>query len=246
MAPLLETEGLSKRFGGLLANHEVSLRLERGEIRGLIGPNGAGKTTLANLITGIHPPSAGDIRLDGENLVGLETCAIARKGLLRTFQVCRLFGNLSVLDNLLVPYMARASAKGAALAEGVRRAHEFLALANLTRLAALPAKGLSGGQRALLQVCCGFMVPGLKAYVLDEPFAGINPVIKDAIIELILHENRARGVTYLIVSHEMAVMRRLCSKITVMIEGRIVAEGPLEEVAARQDVIAAYLGKALA
>jgi branched-chain amino acid transport system ATP-binding protein len=244
MAALLETEGLSKRFGGLLANDAVSLRLERGEIRGLIGPNGAGKTTLVNLITGVHPPSAGDARLDGESLLGLEPFEIARRGLLRTFQVCRLFGNLSVFENLLLPHMA-GGAKSGAHAEGLARARAFLELTRLKHLAELPAKALSGGQRALLQVCCGFMAPELKVYVLDEPFAGINPVIKDAIIELILHENRARGVSYLIVSHEMAVMRRLCSKITVMIEGRIVAEGALEEVAAREDVITAYLGKAL-
>ena len=244
MAALLETRGLTKRFGGLVANEEVSILLERGEIRGLIGPNGAGKTTFANLVTGIHAPSAGDIRLDGESVLGLAPFEIARKGLLRTFQVCRLFGNLTVFENLLLPYMARG-AKGSALDEGIGRAREFLELTTLSRLAQLPAKGLSGGQRALLQVCCGFMIPELKCYVLDEPFAGINPVIKDAIIDLILHENRARGDTYLIVSHEMAVMRRLCSKITVMIEGRVVAEGPLEEVARRDDVITAYLGKAL-
>ncbi|MFI4986944.1 MAG: ABC transporter ATP-binding protein [Alphaproteobacteria bacterium] len=246
MAALLEIKDLTRRFGGLLANSDVTMTLERGEIRGLIGPNGAGKTTLVNLITGVHPPSAGDIRLAGESLGGLKPHEIAQKGLLRSFQVCRLFGNLTVFDNLLLPYMASGRGRPTAIAEGIARAHEFLALTKLTKLAALPAKGLSGGQRALLQVCCGFMVPGLKCYVLDEPFAGINPIIKDAIIELILHENRERGVTFLIVSHEMTVMRRLCHKITVMIAGRVVAEGTLDEVAAREDVIAAYLGKALA
>jgi branched-chain amino acid transport system ATP-binding protein len=242
-SPVLETRGLTKRFGGLVANADVSLKVERGEIRGMIGPNGAGKTTLANLITGIHAPSEGEIRLEGESIVGLDPHAIARKGLLRTFQVCRIFGSLSVLDNLLLPYLARARGR---VEEGVKRAHEFLELTRLARLAREPARSLSGGQRALLQVCCGFMVPELKCYVLDEPFAGVNPIIKDAIIELILRENRARGITFLIVSHEMAVMRRLCSMITVMIEGRVVAEGSLEAVAGREDVIAAYLGKALA
>ncbi len=246
MPAVLETTGLTKRFGGLVAASEVMLAVERGEIRGLIGPNGAGKTTLINLITGILRPNAGDVRLDGESLVGRAPHEIARRGLLRSFQVCRLFGNLSVLDNLLVPYLASGRAAGAALSQGIERARAFLELAGLAPLAGAPAKALSGGQRALLQVCCGFMIPELKCYVLDEPFAGINPVIKDSIIDLILHENRARGVTFLIVSHEMAVMRRLCRKITVMIEGRVVAEGPLEEVAAREDVIAAYLGKALA
>jgi len=244
MALLLETEGLSKRFGGLLANDNVSLRLERGEVRGLIGPNGAGKTTFANLITGVERPSSGDIRLDGESLLGLAPFEIARKGLVRSFQVCRLFGNLSVRENLLVPHLALGDKRGGR-AEGSERAQAFLELTKLARLAELPAKALSGGQRALLQVCCGFMSPEIKLYVLDEPFAGINPVIKDAIIELILHESEKRGLSYLIVSHEMPVMRRLCSKITVMIEGRIVAEGALEEVAGREDVIAAYLGKAL-
>ena len=247
MPALLETEGLTKRFGGLVATSEVNLAIERGEIRGLIGPNGAGKTTLVNLITGILRPIAGDVRLDGESMVGRAPHEIARRGMLRSFQVCRLFGNLTVLDNLLLPYLARGrAAAGKELAEGMKRARAFLELTRLAPLAEAPAKGLSGGQRALLQVCCGFMIPELKCYVLDEPFAGINPVIKDSIIDLILHENRARGVTFLIVSHEMTVMRRLCRKITVMIEGRVVAEGPLEEVAAREDVIAAYLGKALA
>ncbi|HEY6336717.1 MAG TPA: ATP-binding cassette domain-containing protein [Alphaproteobacteria bacterium] len=246
MAPLLATERLSKNFGGLAANTGVTLSVERGEIRGLIGPNGAGKTTLCNLITGIHAPSSGDIRLEGESIAGLEPHEIARRGLLRSFQVCRLFGNLSVFDNLLLPYMARARGKGVDFTAGIARANEFLELVKLGRLRDLPAKGLSGGQRALLQVCCGFMVPELKCYVLDEPFAGINPIVKDSIVDLIVHENSARGVTFVIVSHEMAVMRRLCRKITVMIEGRVAAEGALEEVAARADVIAAYLGKALA
>jgi branched-chain amino acid transport system ATP-binding protein len=240
---LLETEGLTKRFGGLIATNDVAFAVEAGEIRGLIGPNGAGKTTLVNLITGLYQPDAGTIRLAGDSIAGLPSHRIARRGLLRTFQVCRLFGNLSVRDNLLLPYLARG---GADIAAGTRRADEFLALTRLAPLAGMAAKGLSGGQRALLQVVCGFMVPDLRCYVLDEPFAGINPVIKDSIIDLILHENETRGTTFLIVSHEMTVMRRLCSKITVMIDGRIAAEGSLDEVASRPDIIAAYLGKTLA
>ena len=244
MAALLETRDLIKHFGGLVANNLVSIGIEAGEIRGLIGPNGAGKTTLANLITGIYPPSSGEIHMDGRSLVGLKPHEIARQGLLRTFQVCRIFGNLTVRENLVLPYLARP--RGGDLADGLRRAEEFLALTTLARLADEPAKRLSGGQRALLQIACGFMVPGLKCYVLDEPFAGINPVIKDAIIDLIRHANRTRGITFLIVSHEMAVMRRLCHGVTVLIDGRVVAEGTLDEVAAKQEVIAAYLGKAWA
>jgi ABC-type branched-subunit amino acid transport system ATPase component len=244
MAVLLETQDLTKRFGGLVANDGVSIAVEAGEIRGLIGPNGAGKTTLANLITGIYPPTSGEIHMDGRSLVSLRPNEIAQQGLLRTFQVCRIFGNLTVRENLLLPYLARDRAGGRA--EGLRLAEKFLALTTLARLADEPAKRLSGGQRALLQVACGFMVPGLKCYVLDEPFAGINPVIKDAIIDLILTANQARGITFLIVSHEMAVIRRLCHKVTVLIDGRVVTEGTLDEVAARQEVISAYLGKAFA
>ena len=240
MAALLETEGLTKRFGGLTATEDVSISVKAGEIRGLIGPNGAGKTTLVNLITGIYPPSAGEIRLAGARITGLPPHLVARRGLLRTFQVCRLFGNLSVRENLLLPYLARGSA---ALAEGAARARDLLQLTKLTRLADAPAKELSGGQRALLQVASGFMLPELRCYVLDEPFAGINPVIKEEIIELILEANRSRGLTFVIVSHEMAIMRRLCHSISVLAQGRVVSEGTLDEVAGRHEVIAAYLGK---
>jgi len=243
MAALIETDDLVMRFGGLVATDHVSLAVPAGEIRGLIGPNGAGKTTLSNLITGIYAPTSGEIRLDGRSLKGLRPHEIAHLGLLRTFQVCRVFGNLSVRENLLLPYLTRGSVD---MAEGLRLADTYLAMTTLGRLADQPAKRLSGGQRALLQVACGFMVPELKCYVLDEPFAGINPVIKDAIIDLILEANKTRGITFLIVSHEMGVMRRLCHRVTVMIEGRIVTEGTLDEVAADPTVVAAYLGKAFA
>ena len=240
MRTLIEIRELNKRFGGVLANNRVSLSVEAGEIRGLIGPNGAGKTTLANLITGIYPPDSGDIRLAGKSIAGLAPHDIARAGLMRSFQICRIFGNLTVRENLLVPYLAHAQG---ARADALSLAQHYLALTTLDRLADQPAKRLSGGQRALLQVACGFMVPDLKCYVLDEPFAGINPVIKDAIIELILGANRRRGVTFLVVSHEMAVMRRLCHRVTVLIEGRVAVEGTLDEVAANETVISAYLGK---
>ncbi|HUN50307.1 MAG TPA: ATP-binding cassette domain-containing protein, partial [Candidatus Sulfotelmatobacter sp.] len=229
MSALLETRNLAMRFGGLLATNDVNFAVPEGEMRGIIGPNGAGKTTLVNLITGVYAPTGGDIRLAGESLLGLAPHAIARKGLVRTFQVCRLFASMSLLDNLLLPYLARAGKAPGGMAAGRHRAREFLDLTRLNRLADQPARSLSGGQRALLQVAVGFMHPELKCYVLDEPFAGINPVIKDTIIELIEHENRARGLTFVIVSHEMAVMRRLCQKVTVMIEGRITAEGTLDE-----------------
>ena len=240
MAALLETRDLVKRFGGLIATGGVDLAVESGEIRGLIGPNGAGKTTLVNLIAGLYPPDGGDIRLAGRSLAGLKPHEIARRGLVRSFQVSKLFGNMNLRENLLLPALAQSG--NADFAAAQERATRFLELTRLAPLAGAPAKTLSGGQRALLQVAAGFMAPGLKCYLLDEPFAGINQTIKDAIIDLSEQENR-RGITFIIVSHEMAIVRRLCRRVTVLVEGRVAAEGTLDEVAARGDVLAAYLGR---
>jgi branched-chain amino acid transport system ATP-binding protein len=242
--PLLEAEGVTKRYGGLVANDAVTMTLVPGEVRGLIGPNGAGKTTFVNLLTGFEALDAGRISLAGSDLTGLPANQIAARGLVRTFQVARVFANMSVRENLLLPFLAAGSPGG--VLEGQARARELLATGTLEHLAEEPASVLSGGQRMLLQACAGFMIPSARLYVLDEPFAGINPVVKDTLIELIRRENAARGIAFLIVSHEMAIVRRLCPIVTVMIEGRVAAEGTLDEVARRPEVIAAYLGRTAA
>ncbi|HKV14064.1 MAG TPA: ATP-binding cassette domain-containing protein [Reyranella sp.] len=241
MAAALETIRLVKRFGGLLATNDVSLAVEAGEIRGLIGPNGAGKTTLVNLVTGLHAPDAGEVKLGGRSLRGCGMHEIARLGLVRSFQVTRLFGGMTVRENLMTAFLARRDREAG---DGVAQTESMIALTKLGPLADTQAKKLSGGQRALLQMACGFMVPG-TCYVLDEPFAGINPVVKDAIIDMILDVNRRHGATFLVVSHEMAVVRRLCRQVTVMMEGRVAAQGTLDQVARLPEVIAGYLGKAL-
>ena len=243
-AALLEAEGLTKRYGGLVANNAVSMTMKAGEVRGLIGPNGAGKTTFVNLLTGIETPDAGRIRLRGADLTGLPPNRIAAQGLVRTFQVARVFANLSVRENLLVPFLAAGSPGG--VREGLARAAELLGVATLQPLADEPAGVLSGGQRMLLQACAGFMIPDLRLYVLDEPFAGINPVVKDTLIGLIQRENTGKGHAFLIVSHEMEIIRRLCPRVTVMIQGRVAAEGTLDEVARLPEVITAYLGRVAA
>ena len=242
MSNVLTTAGLTKRYGGLIANDGVAIALAAGEIRGLIGPNGAGKTTFVNLVTGIERPDGGQVLLNGSAITGLGPHRIAAHGLVRSFQVARVFGNLTVRENLMVPYFASARTGGTAKA--VARIGELLRLSTLEPLADDLAKSLSGGQRMLLQACAGFMIPGVKVHVLDEPFAGINPVVKDTLIELILKENRA-GATFLIVSHEMEVIRRICPRVTVMIAGKVAAEGPLEDIARREDVVTAYLGRSL-
>jgi len=242
MTGILVTNGLTKRYGGLTANDAVAMTLAAGEVRGLIGPNGAGKTTFVNVITGIERPDSGEVALDGKAITGLGPHRIAARGLVRSFQVARVFGNLTVRENLMVPYFASEQTSGTAT--GVARMVELLRLSTLEPLADAPAKSLSGGQRMLLQACAGFMIPGVKVHVLDEPFAGINPVVKDTLIELILQENRS-GATFLIVSHEMDIIRRICPRVTVMIAGKVAAEGPLEEIARREDVVTAYLGRSL-
>jgi len=239
---LLATEGVTKRYGGLTANDGVALTLEPGEIRGLIGPNGAGKTTFVNVVTGIERPDAGTVMLGTVPITGLGAHQIAARGLVRSFQVARVFGNLTVHENLMVPYFASERTRGTA--EGVARAAELLRLSTLAPLAHDLAKSLSGGQRMLLQACAGFMIPGVKVHVLDEPFAGINPVVKDTLIELIRKENQA-GATFLIVSHEMEIIRRICPLVTVMIAGKVAAEGSLEDIARREDVVTAYLGRSV-
>jgi branched-chain amino acid transport system ATP-binding protein len=241
MAALLVTENLTKRYGGLTANDGVAIALAAGEIRGLIGPNGAGKTTFVNVVTGIERPDAGGVTLDGTPITGLGAHEIAGRGLVRSFQVARVFGNLTVHENLMVPYFASPRTHGTA--DALERAGELLKLSTLAPLAHDLAKSLSGGQRMLLQACAGFMIPDVRVHVLDEPFAGINPVVKDTLIDLILRENRSHGAAFLIVSHEMAIIRRLCPRVTVMIAGRAAAEGPLDEIARREDVITAYLGR---
>jgi branched-chain amino acid transport system ATP-binding protein len=169
---------------------------------------------------------------------------IAARGLVRSFQVARVFGNLTVRENLMVPFFASDAPRSTADARA--RAGELLALSTLAPQADELAKSLSGGQRMLLQACAGFMIPDVRVHVLDEPFAGINPVVKDTLIGLITRENSLRGVAFLIVSHEMEIIRRLCPRVTVMIAGRVAAEGPLEEIARREDVITAYLGRSFA
>jgi branched-chain amino acid transport system ATP-binding protein len=241
---LLEAVGVTKRYGGLVANDAVSMTVAAGEVRGLIGPNGAGKTTFLNLLTGVAAMDAGRIRLGDDDLTGLRANQIAARGLVRTFQVARLFANMSVRENLLVPFLAAGSPGG--VGAGQVRADELLAVATLEHLAEEPAGVLSGGQRMLLQACAGFMIPSLRLYVLDEPFAGINPVVKDTLIGLIERENSSNGRTFLIVSHEMTIVRRLCPRVTVMIQGRVAAEGTLDEVARLPEVVAAYLGRVAA
>ncbi len=240
---ILEIRNLSKNFGGLLAVNKVNMSIPAGEIRGLIGPNGSGKTTVINLISGIYLASAGEVTFQGKSITGLQPNQISQTGLIRTFQIPKLFNSLSLIKNMLIPYYARVNPiTGGDLGAAINRADELIDLAGLTHLRDQPAKNLSGGQQALLQIARGFMVEDITLYLLDEPFAGVNPIIKESINRLLLKQNEEKNITYLLISHEMEQIRKLCHQVTALAEGAVIAEGTLEEVAKDPHVIEAYLG----
>jgi branched-chain amino acid transport system ATP-binding protein len=240
---ILETRGLTKRFGGLIAVNQLSFALEKGEIRGVIGPNGSGKTTMVNLISGLYQANAGEIHFAGERIDRLPPDLRAARGIARTFQIPKLFRDMTVLENMLVPALAQGQRGGGEdFKTVVARARELLQVVNLLQAEHEPAKTLSGGQSMLLQIARGLMIRPLLLYLMDEPFAGVNPQIKRVIMESIQRINHEQGVTFLIVSHEMPTVRRLCGKVSVLHEGRLIAEGSMEEVAHNPTVIEAYLG----
>lgn len=234
----LEVNNVIKKFGGLAANNRISLQLSKGEIRGLIGPNGSGKTTLINLITGMYEVTAGRIYFTGKRIDGLQPDVVASLGIMRTFQVARVFRDMTVLENMLIPAFCRGQSQRAAR----DRAEELLDFALLTRLKDKQAKSLSGGQNMLLQIVRCFMNEDLKLYVMDEPFAGVHQSIKGIILNAIKMMNKQKNVTFLIVSHEMSTISNLCQKISVLSKGELIAEGTMQQVANDPQVIDAYLG----
>jgi len=236
--PLLDIKNLIKDFGGLRAVNNVSLDLREGEIRGLIGPNGSGKTTMINLITGIYNIDHGAIYFSGHRIDGLQPNVIAGKGIMRTFQISRVFKDMTVLENMMVP----ALSQNQNMMEAKSRAEELLEFALLARLKEEPAKNLSGGQNMLLQIVRGFMNKNLRLYLLDEPFAGVHQVIKGLILKTIKKMNEEKAVTFLIVSHELTTIQYLCHQISVLHRGEMISHGTMQEVANDPQVIDAYLG----
>ncbi len=237
MTALVEAVGLNRRFGGIAAVRGLDLAVRAGELVGLIGPNGSGKTTTINLLTGHLAPSAGRILVRGEQADGLAADRFATRGVGRTFQITQLFGRMSVLENMLVPGLARPHSTRSAATREAWRHLEFLGLAGL---AARPAKSLSGGQQKLLELGRALMLQPAILF-LDEPFAGVNPYLRDEIIRLVqtLH---ADGRTFVIVDHDLEAIQRLVARLVVMSRGQKIADGPLAAVREDPEVLRAYTG----
>ncbi len=236
-------KGVTKRFGGLVAVDNFSAEFAPGEVCAVIGPNGSGKTTLLNVISGLYPPDAGEVRVDGERVDRLGPIKIAARGVVRTFQIPKVFKNMTVRENLLT--VAAADHRTGSLRRVAGEVDQALAAVGLEALASSPARTLSGGQTMLLQLAQAFLHRPVKLVLLDEPFAGVSPAIKDLIFGLINRINRDHGATILLVSHEMSTVRALASRVLVMASGRLIADGPLDAVAADPAVIDAYLGQPL-
>ena len=235
--PLIEAAGLAKHFGGIFAVDHLDLAVHEGELVGLIGPNGSGKTTTINLLTGHLKIDGGHVRVGGQTVAGLPASGFAGLGVGRTFQITQLFSRMSVIENMLVPGLARPGAHKAHVIREARRHLEFLGLAALEKLA---AKNLSGGQQKLLELGRALMLEP-KILFLDEPFAGVNPYLRDEIIRFVqtLH---SEGRTFVIVDHDLDAIQRLVHRLVVMSRGRKIADGPLAAVRENQDVIKAYSG----
>jgi branched-chain amino acid transport system ATP-binding protein len=244
---MIEVEDLHRHFGGFRAVDGASLKIRTGTITGLIGPNGAGKTTLFNVIAGRLPPTSGRVLMDGEDITGLPPHVLFHKGLLRTFQIAHEFGSMTVRENLMMvpPNQAGETIWNTwfarrRVAEEERRirdkADEVLDFLTISHLADQKASMISGGQKKLLE---------LGRTMMDEVGAGVNRTLLNTIGDAIVRLNKERGYTFCVIEHDMDFIGRLCDPVICMAEGKVLAEGTVDEVKNDERVIEAYLGRGL-
>ncbi len=240
---VLEVRNLSKRFGGLKAVDDCSFGVPAGSITALIGPNGSGKTTVFNLITGMMSPDSGEVWLEGKRIDGLPPWTRAHLGLGRTFQITRLFGEMTVLENVVAPlreFSLRQLGQSAISGEEAARAEELIRLVGLIAYRDRPAAALSYGQKKLIELAQVLALEP-KVILLDEPAGGINPTLIERLSELILELN-SQGKTFLIVEHNMPFVMGLCNPVHVLARGTTICQGSPEQVQRDQCVLEAYLG----
>jgi ABC-type branched-subunit amino acid transport system ATPase component len=236
MVPLLETDGLTKTFGALVANDGISISVPEGAVRGIIGPNGSGKSTFFNTLTGFYQADAGTVTFDGTDVTGWSPPAIARRGLARTFQIVSPFEDLTVTENLLAVYTP-----GLRITREKReRAEDILEFLEIDHVADNEASDMSGGQQKLLELARVLMLDP-KCILLDEPTAGVNPALQNRILDRLEEMNR-RGTTFVIVEHDMSLIERFADSVTVFDQGRVIAEGSFDDVKGDERVREAYLG----
>ena len=250
--PILAVEGLTRRFGGLVAVDRCSFHVDASRITGIIGPNGAGKSTIFNMVAGALPPTSGKIVFDGEDITGLPTHALFRRGIVRTFQIPHEFGRLTVLENLMAvpagqpgerlwPVWLSPGAVARREREVRERAEETLGFLTLWELRDELAMNLSGGQKKLLELGRAMMAEP-RLVLLDEPGAGVNPTLLVKLGKMIRQLRSERGYTIVIIEHDMDFIASLCERIIVLAEGSVLTEGTMATVRRDSRVIDAYLG----
>jgi branched-chain amino acid transport system ATP-binding protein len=243
--PIIEVKEVSKAFGGVIANHAVSLAVPEGRITALIGPNGSGKTTLFNSIVGYHPIDSGSIRFEDQEISTFRVQRIARLGLLRTFQQTRIYGKMNCVQNLLISIPHRKAGFwdmfGAHRAEDHEKAEHLLDFVGLYEKRWLLGGDLSFGQQKLLEFAMALMNEP-EVLMLDEPTAGINPTLINGLIDRLRRANTEFGITMFIIEHNMRVIMNMADSIYCLAHGELLAQGTPDQIQGDQRVIDAYLG----
>ena len=245
MSIIIETKGVGKSYGGVVANKDISITVEQGGITGLIGPNGSGKTTLFNSIVGFHPIDTGSIKFQNQEISKMQVQNIARLGLLRTFQQTRIYGEMNCIENMLISMPHRKMTIAEVFSKNNKvdyeKADRLLEFVGLYEKRFLQSGSLSFGQQKLLEFAMALMNEP-TCLLLDEPTAGINPTLINGLIDRLKRANAEFGITLFVIEHNMRVIMNMADQIYCLAHGELLASGPPESIQSDQRVIDAYLG----